>query len=305
MAERQQQQQQQHTPGGYYSGRNKVPNIQQFVENLDKDKRERDKHIEEERREKEAHARGEARPHKPQQYTVKESQKTVTDPVTGKEVLIEDVNESMMKQVQDPTLTVPNANLGKETTVKTDPRQMNDEYKHNQDVTAPPDPMAPGSTSDVPIHGEKTNILFHPTPSVDREPTFASIEKQTGGLCIGVLLAIIVVGKIFGGRLLGLIPLGLCITSGIWLWMKELIRSEREVNWDSEKVRGETVSLSHDHLVMLDLTPNPGCCKSAPRIRRMDEYAPGHCLGLDQPGYVRRSSGHSRGCHASLCTWSH
>jgi len=39
---------------------------------------------------------------------------------------------------------------------------MNNEYKHNQDVTAPPDVME-GTTSDVPIHGEKTNILFHPT----------------------------------------------------------------------------------------------------------------------------------------------
>ena len=126
--------------------------------------------------------------------------------------------------------------------VKTDASQSNPEYKHNQDITAPPDPTAEGSTSDVPIHGEKTNILFHPTPSVSYEPMFASLEKQAGGLCIGVLVAVVLVGKMFGGSLKGLIPLAMCITSGIWLWVKELIRSGREVEWDAEKTRGLTVS---------------------------------------------------------------
>lgn len=63
------------------------------------------------------------------------------------------------------------------------------------------------------------------------------------GLCIGVFLGIIIVGKTFGGRYLGLIPLAACVTSGIWLWMKEVVRSGREGMWDSEKVRGETVCL--------------------------------------------------------------
>lgn len=118
---------------------------------------------------------------------------------------------------------------------------MNNEYAHNQDVTAPPDPVEPGTTSDVPIHGEKTNILFHPTPSVSYEPYFASMEKRAGVLCIGVLAAIVILGKMFGGRILGLLPLGACISSGIWLWMKEVVRSGREVEWSSEKTRGETV----------------------------------------------------------------
>jgi len=117
-----------------------------------------------------------------------------------------------------------------------------DEYKHNQDVTAPPDPVAEGSTSDVPIHGEKTNILFHPTPSVSYEPFFAAMEKKATGLCIGVFLAVVFIGNIFGGSLKGLIPLAMCVASGIFLWAKEVIRSGREVEWDSEKIRGRTVS---------------------------------------------------------------
>jgi hypothetical protein len=156
---------------------------------------------------------------------------------------------------------VPNANLGRDTvrqasvvsrngilifpqTVQTRASQSNPEYKQAQDVTAPPDPIEPGSTSDVPIHGEKTNILFHPTPSVSYEPTFAKLEKQAGGVCVAVGVAVIVLGKSFGGSLLGLIPLAACLVSGIWLWMKEVVRSGREVEWESEKERGLTVSKS-------------------------------------------------------------
>ena len=167
--------------------------------------------------------------------------KEVTDPTTGTQVRIADVGEDFMKRVEDPQLNVPNANLGKSTPIKTDSSQANPEYKEKQDITAPPDPVATGSTSDVPIHGEKTNILFHPTPSVSYEPTFASLEKKTGGLCIGILVTVILLGKMFGGSLYGLIPLAMCVASGVWLWMKEVVRSGREVEWSSEKSRGETV----------------------------------------------------------------
>lgn len=61
-------------------------------------------------------------------------------------------------------------------------------------------------------------------------------------MCIAVGLAVIVLGKSFGGSLKGLIPLAACLVSGIWLWMKEVIRSGREVEWESEKERGRTVS---------------------------------------------------------------
>lgn len=126
--------------------------------------------------------------------------------------------------------------------IKTDKSQSNPDYKYAQDVTAPPDPVEPGSTSDVPIHGEKTNILFHPTPSVSYEPTFKRIEQQAVGVCIAIAVGIMVLGKMFGGKLIGLIPLGSCVATGVWLWMKELVRSGREVEWDSEKERGLTVS---------------------------------------------------------------
>ena len=125
--------------------------------------------------------------------------------------------------------------------MQTDAHQSNPEYQHKQDITAPPDPVAEGSTSDVPIHGEKTNVLFYPTPSISYEPMFKELELRAGVLCIGILVSVIVLGKMFGGSLKGLIPLGACISSGIWLWMKEVVRSGRELEWSSEQSRGETV----------------------------------------------------------------
>ena len=71
---------------------------------------------------------------------------------------------------------------------------------------------------------------------------FEALEKRAGVLCIGVLLAVIILGKMFGGALKGLIPLGACLSSGIWLWMKEVVRSGREVEWSSEQERGTTAT---------------------------------------------------------------
>ncbi|KAI9849199.1 MAG: hypothetical protein M1838_000219 [Thelocarpon superellum] len=223
---------------GHYSGKNPIPNIQKFVENLDRDKAERDRRLDEARKQQE----GGPQPHRPVAASKEGTQKTVTDPTTGNTVVIEDVHKNIMNHVENPQLSVPNANLGKPTPVKTDASQSGEEYKQNQDVTAPPDPIHPDSTSDVPIRGEKTNILFHPTPSVSYEPAFAGLEKRAGLLCIGVLVTIIFLGKFFGGSLWGLIPTAACVASGIWLWMKEVVRSGREVEWHSEKKRGETAT---------------------------------------------------------------
>jgi hypothetical protein len=265
-------------PGGHYSGKNPVPNIQRFIESLDSEKKQRDARIEAEMNANLSggdihdHVEGEPK-------GVKDTRKFVTDPTTGNQVQIEDVNTEFMKAAKEPMVceirsifyhvaytedlqavrakcecgqtycehlgesNVAKSLLSDLQTVKTDKTQSGKEYAHNQDITAPPDPVAPGSTSDVPIHGEKTNILFHPTPSVSYEPMYQAMETQASILAISVLIAIVVLGKMFGGALYGLIPLGMCVGSGIFLWMKEAVRSGREVEWSSEQQRGETVRI--------------------------------------------------------------
>ncbi|KAK4455546.1 hypothetical protein QBC34DRAFT_481522 [Podospora aff. communis PSN243] len=229
--------------GQPYSGRNRIPNIKQFVEGLDRDKKRRDAKIDKDAAEKEQQQQltstsSSAMDHIPMTKPGK-NRRTIRDPVTGKDVEIEDIGREHVKVAEQPMLTVPNANLGKDTTVKTDASQSGEEYRVAQDVTAPPDPVANGSTSDVPIHGEKTNVLFHPTPSITFEPMFEAIEARANVLCCAVLFAIVFVGKMFGGSLWGLIPLGICVTCGVYLWMKDLIRQGRDMEWSSEKKRGE------------------------------------------------------------------
>jgi len=208
------------------------------MDSLDREKKERDAKIDTTLRENEQAS--EAKEHSPPRKPSKSSRKTVRDPVTGRDVEIEDVNADFLKAVEDPHLSVPNANLGKETTAKTDASQSGEEYRYNQDITAPPDPVVAGATSDVPIQGEKTNILFHPTPSISYEPMYTILEQRANMLCVGIFFAIVIVGKAFGGRLLGLIPLGFCVASGVFLWIKDLIRQGRDMEWASEQKRGET-----------------------------------------------------------------
>ncbi|KAK5660782.1 hypothetical protein OQA88_12149 [Cercophora sp. LCS_1] len=229
----------------HYSGRNRVPNIKQFVESLDRDKKRRDAAIDKDDT-LNGNLNGQLNPQNRDAIdhilTSKpgKNRRTVRDPVTGKDVEIEDIDSKHLKTAENPMLTVPNANLGKEATVKTEASQSGEEYRVAQDVTAPPDPVAEGATSDVPIHGEKTNVLFHPTPTVTFEPMFEAIEARSNVLCAAVLLAIVFFGKMFGGSLWGLVPLAMCVTSGVYLWMKDLIKQGRDMEWLSEKKRGET-----------------------------------------------------------------
>ena len=96
--------QQQHAPGGHYSARNPVPTVKKFIENLDKDKAERDRRIDEQNKanKQKQNTTGDAIPHKPQKKGIEGTQQTVTDPTTGKQVVIEDVSKATMDQVENP-----------------------------------------------------------------------------------------------------------------------------------------------------------------------------------------------------------
>jgi len=98
-------------PGAHYSGQNKVPTVQKFLQSLDKGKAERDKKIDEDRVQNNKSEVPEAHKVAPRG----QNQKTVTDPTTGKQVVIEDATKEMYTHVTDPKLSVPNANLGKPT----------------------------------------------------------------------------------------------------------------------------------------------------------------------------------------------
>ena len=148
--------------GGYYSGANPIPTIQEFIENLDSSKNIRDKEIDEAQKKQKAETEEAAQKHPPPtngsnapKLVAKRHQKIVSDPVTGNEVVIEHAKRSGVDDVRNPKLSVPNANLGKETTAMTEATQSGEEYRYNQDITAPPDPVEPGSTTDVPLRARR------------------------------------------------------------------------------------------------------------------------------------------------------
>lgn len=80
---------------------NKIPNIKTFVQNLDSDKRDRDRKLDESRRQN-AQGQSEVHPHQETKAGKEGTLKTVHDPTTGKEVQIEDVDADFMKAVENP-----------------------------------------------------------------------------------------------------------------------------------------------------------------------------------------------------------
>jgi hypothetical protein len=82
----------------HYSGANPIPTVKEFIDKLDVGKKDRDEKIE----------NGEIKPaSSPKPLTPGKNQKTVTDPVTGNDVVIEDAIKDRVSQVNDPTVLSP------------------------------------------------------------------------------------------------------------------------------------------------------------------------------------------------------
>ncbi|PNP38007.1 hypothetical protein TGAM01_v204747 [Trichoderma gamsii] len=227
--------------GQNYSARNRVPNIQEFMNRLDAEKKQRDAEIDNQLKSNKRNP--DVKLHK-NDLLERKGQRKVRDPVTGKDVGIRDADMDFEEAVENPQMSVPNGNLGKHATIAATSQQSGEEYRYAQDVTAPPDPIQEGSTSDVPIRSEKTSVLFYKTPSVSYEPMFTALEMRSNLLCAGIFMGIVFFGRLFGGRLLGLIPLAICVTSGVHLWVQDLIRKGRDLEWSSEQERGETATIN-------------------------------------------------------------
>lgn len=86
--------------GGHYSGRNKIPNIQEFMAQLDQEKKERDAKIDAEL--KNNKTSNEAQAHTNEDKPSRKDTRTVTDPVTGKNVDIRDVKLDYGEAVDNP-----------------------------------------------------------------------------------------------------------------------------------------------------------------------------------------------------------
>lgn len=92
--------------GQHYSGRNRVPNIHEFVQQLDRDKKERDAAIDEQlklNKQNEAPG-GESQPHQNPPPKNKDHRR-VRDPVTGADVEIQDADVDFAEAVDNPQVS--------------------------------------------------------------------------------------------------------------------------------------------------------------------------------------------------------
>jgi len=214
----------------------------------------------------------------------------VFDPVTGgRDVEIEDASKEFLKESKDPKLTVPTENIisqpkgqeafpsafpdtnlvpqskassGDSSNLKAAPHTSSDQpirdYAETQDVTAPPAPMAPHSTKDVPLRGgEKTNLLFHPTPTIAlaTAPVIEALEKKAQNVCIATLIFTTMIPLLpwilrgFKGgihvtisSLLVSFVAGVIISCVIWVWTRSILSETRNIDWSAERQRGEIAS---------------------------------------------------------------
>ena len=86
--------------GQHYSGRNRVPNIQQFMEQLDKEKKERDAAIDADLRKNKQSK--EVKDHQNTEKPTRKDLRTVRDPVTGKDVDIRDAQMDFKEAADNP-----------------------------------------------------------------------------------------------------------------------------------------------------------------------------------------------------------
>lgn len=89
--------------GQHYSGRNRIPNIQQFMEQLDKEKKQRDADIDAKLQRNKEH--GEDEEHQPTHEKAQKDARWVRDPVTGKDVQIRDTKLDFKDAVENPQVS--------------------------------------------------------------------------------------------------------------------------------------------------------------------------------------------------------
>lgn len=105
---------QQHRVGEHWSGANPIPTVQKYAEHLDQEKKDRDHKFDEEekarkqkaQKEKQEGNGGDGKNEDVVSHQAREVSKakmhTVTDPTTGKDIGVEDQDETSMDAVRDP-----------------------------------------------------------------------------------------------------------------------------------------------------------------------------------------------------------
>lgn len=98
-------------PGQHYSGSNRIPNIKQFMERLDREKADRDAKLDAQSSgaptQSNKNSQGEVQEHQNAQQKQGNNRRVVRDPVTGRDVEIDDIDDSMLEAARNPHVSRP------------------------------------------------------------------------------------------------------------------------------------------------------------------------------------------------------
>ncbi|EEB09232.1 C2 domain-containing protein [Schizosaccharomyces japonicus yFS275] len=203
-----------------YSGRRKIPTIPRFF-------RERKERAERKAKKKQAEA---------------EPEETF-DPITQRNVTVQDINYDYKAACENPKLVVPQQN---EITQNGLPRQQPyisstqplTTYKQRQDDLAPPEALHQ-YTRDVPINDEKTNILFYPTPSVNLRFISDELRRKTNRYTfVCFIVAVLITWWSTRSRFASIVT-PLIMSCAFYMWVQYVQQLGEQVQWGSEQARGE------------------------------------------------------------------
>ncbi|KAL2312028.1 C2 domain-containing protein [Schizosaccharomyces pombe] len=207
-----------------YSGRRPIPTIPKFF----RDRKQRAEKKEEQQREQ------------------TENEK-LFDPITQRDVEINDVHFDYAKTYDDPSFTVPNQSIQGSSLPSEKPylssNQPANVYKQHQDDLAPPE-ADNQITRDVPISDEKTNILFFPSPSIDLSYVSKEVKQKTGQYSLFAYIFSLVVSWFFTHSIIISAVLPLAISSCMYLWMQNIYAAAKDAEWGAEQKRGEYARLN-------------------------------------------------------------
>lgn len=97
----------------------------------------------------------------------------------------------------------------------------------------------------MPLKGEVTNVLFHPTPGVDFTKGFEALERHTTILCIAIIIVVVGLNKVVGkGSMLSSVITATLVSGGVWFWMKWIQEEAENIRWGTETARGQTAQLN-------------------------------------------------------------
>jgi hypothetical protein len=218
-----------HRYSDFYSGDKPVPNVQKFIQ---------------QRGSKEAQLDNTEIDDRAEEGT---GEREVWDPITRRTVAITD--RGGMKSIQDTNITVPKEALrdhigdGERTHVSSEEGESHSEGREKGVAEDPDGEMKDRGNGfvDVPLQGDKTNILFFPFPAPEWDYYHREVRKVVTWYGVGLVVASYIVHFANLSWIFGIVA-AILMAFAVYNLDKRLVASWLDVKFDVERQRGRSVS---------------------------------------------------------------